>query len=646
MHDIKSSWHRFKTWNLFLILSIFTITPSTSQDIPNKALDSLYQLAYTKLGADDYYAALKTISKLQEIATEKNLDNYKADANHLLGLAYLQHYNYDKAEIHFFEAMTSNKERNDSLGQAINYANIMHLYVLAKDYDKYDAHIAQAKALDKKVNDHNRFYYYETELMRLYDLKKYDSLVYVSKQALYKIKNSPYSTNYTNKKKIESIKYRLEITYKLFLVYGLMEQNTEKDYAYKLLNTLEKVNLEAVLWYSARVFEHISKVRQYKELYHLRQNHIIKDSVLYYKNAAAQYAETAQILLKEKSAKNNKYLIHSISKDEELKRSQIAIENQAIENTLIKKIIYLFIAISIITFLFGIYFYSSSKKLNQTNRNLKKLQVDSNKFLNVVSHEIKTPLYNLQELMTKVLRERKAENQEDMGHINHSIINLRHAIDNSLQFSRFNYFALNRNVHNRPVNLVELLKKIQPYFSDILELHPCDIEIRHALKNEEFLVNETKLNIILRNILKNALEAPHVTKIIFEIEEHVITNDTSEIVFSIQDNGNGIPEKTLTDIEEKIILLPNENHHKGIRLGLILCNQILSLYDSKLSFQKTNHIHKVSFPIILQSIASDTQNHQNQFLQNTDWSRIFFNDNPIKNYEYLLLFLVEKGKKK
>ncbi|NQX85373.1 MAG: HAMP domain-containing histidine kinase [Flavobacteriaceae bacterium] len=613
MLDKKVFMQRFHLRSVSMLLSVFMITTSTSQDTQNKEIESLYDLAYSQMESDNYYESLQTIYKIHDIATEKNLDKYKAYANHLMGLSYLQHYAYEKAETYFLKAMVSFKARNDFWGQATTYPNLMHLYVLAKDYDKYNTHINQAKAIEKKVNDYNRFYYYETEMIRLYDLKKYDSLVYVSKKALHDIKSGNYSLGgYLDEAQRAAYKYRLEITYELFLAYGLTEKNIEKSSAYKLLNKLEKVNLEDVLWYSARVFEHSSRVRQYKELYHLRQQRINKDSVLYYKNSAAKFTEKAHILLKEKSAENNQYIIGTISKEEEIERTQIISKNQASENALIKKGNYLFVALSVITFFFVVYFYTSSKKLDHTNKDLKKLQADSNKFLGVVSYEIRTPLYALQHLVTKIISERKPEYKEEIGHINHSIINLRHAIDNSLQFSRLNYFSPNMDVYNRPVNLLQLIKNVRFYFRNVLELNQCEMEIRHALQNEKFFLNETKLNIVFKNILKNAIEAPDVSQVVFEMEEHILSKDTSKIVFKIRDNGHGIQQKTLVDIEQKRVLLQNENQHKGIRLGLILCNQILSLYKTQLSFDKTKDQHKVSFSLVLQSIASNTVQNANE----------------------------------
>ncbi|MCH2194166.1 histidine kinase dimerization/phospho-acceptor domain-containing protein [Kordia sp.] len=147
-----------------------------------------------------------------------------------------------------------------------------------------------------------------------------------------------------------------------------------------------------------------------------------------------------------------------------------------------------------------IYCYTSSKKLRKTNTDLQKLQADRNTFLGVVSHEIRTPLYALQELVAKLVSEQKGQNKEEIAHINNSIINLRHAIDNSLQFSRFNYFCINIHSHYREVNLIEFTKEIQQYFSAILQIHTCDIEIRHNLKNQLFVLDEAKLTIVFRNI--------------------------------------------------------------------------------------------------------------------------------------------------
>ena len=51
-------------------------------------------------------------------------------------------------------------------------------------------------------------------------------------------------------------------------------------------------------------------------------------------------------------------------------------------------------------------------------------------------------------------------------------------------------------------------------------------------------------------IFKNAEEASDVTKITFEIKEHIVSDTTSEILFRIEDNGKRIPEKTIEDIQQ------------------------------------------------------------------------------------------------
>ena len=629
--NFQKHFAAFKSLNMILLSCFFICFISTAQEIHDEKLDSLYQLTLQQMQSDKYYQSLKTINQIKELAAEKKLENYRADADNLLGLAFVQHYAYKKAEDHFHKAITSNKKRKDTVSLAINYANLLHLYVLAKNYDKYDAYIAEATSIDAKANNRNRFYYYESEMIRLYDLTKYDSLIYVSKKALNDLKNGPYFSVYTDKKQRDLVKHRLEATFELFLAYGLMEQNLEKENAYKLLNKLEKIKLDEVLWYSPRVFEHISRVRSYKELYHIQQEPIDKDSILYYKKATAFYTAKANTILKEKSAENNQYVINSINREEELKRMQIISENQANENALIRKINYLSIFFFMIAFSFLVYYYISSKKLRKANSDLKKLQADRNKFLAVVSHEIRTPLYALGELVTKLVNERKEQNKEEIAHINNSIINLRHAIDNSLQFSRFNYFGIDIRFYNRIVHLSAFSKDILQYFNLIAQLHNCEIAIQSNLQNHYFILDETKIAIVLRNILKNAIEAPNVSKIIFKINEHIISDETSEIRFSIQDNGQGIPKKTLDDIQHKRILLPSENEHKGIRLGLILCNQILSLYDTELSFNKQgNHHYEVSFTLPLKRETNVSEATLTEEYQKNKHNRILVvDDNKI-----------------
>lgn len=578
------------------------LQPSYAQQNKLAILDSLNNQAFLQLQSNQYYASLKTIEIFRFKAQEANVPLYVSKAYNITGLAYLQHYGYKKAETSFLKAIEIDIAIDSVTALAGHYANLIHLYALSKSYGKYKKAKPKAQYYSDLVNGKYQYSIYETELIRLYQQKKIDSLIETATKAVHFLETSELIHHPINHKGENQFKERLSITYNLFLAYGLMEQKVDLNKAYELLTEIDSEPLESILWYSPRVFEHRYKICYYKQRYFLLQGNLNKDSVVFYQNKADLAVEAANTLLKNSSSDNTDYVIKTITIEQDLEQLEITNRNQLTENEFIRKINYLYVFLSIIAVGFLVYFYRNLKKtrrfnaqLDAKNKELELLHEDKDNFLGVVSHEIRTPLYALQELITSDV----VENDSVVNtHINYSLFNLRHVIDNAFQYSRLKYFRVKIQPTESRINLLRFIEDIFEYYSAISGINSCDFSLNIDLVNSYFLFDSYKIKLLLGNLIKNAIEESSVSSVVLSVKETVVSESTSNVEFKVIDNGKGIEDEVWVNLEQKYAEF-KANVNKGMQIGLYLCKELLAMHNTKLQVDNSNGAHELFFSLVL-----------------------------------------------
>ncbi|HRI46524.1 MAG TPA: ATP-binding protein, partial [Ignavibacteriaceae bacterium] len=95
--------------------------------------------------------------------------------------------------------------------------------------------------------------------------------------------------------------------------------------------------------------------------------------------------------------------------------------------------------------------------------------------------------------------------------------------------------------------------------------------------------DEHLLNMLIRNLLTNAIKFTHVGGII----EFLADENFESISFSIKDNGVGIKEENLGLLFklDKHISTEGTNGEKGTGLGLVLCNEIVQKHGGRIDVE-------------------------------------------------------------
>ncbi len=217
----------------------------------------------------------------------------------------------------------------------------------------------------------------------------------------------------------------------------------------------------------------------------------------------------------------------------------------------------------------------------------KELNELKTKFLSLVSHEFKTPLSGI--LTSVVLAGKyKLEEQQDKRekHFN-TIKNKVHYLDNilndflsieRLESGKVNYkfttFSLSKLVNEVVYNANVTLKSGQ------------EIEYPQNIENISLHQDEKILELVLSNLLSNAIKySPENTLINFQIDF-----EDDKIIFTVTDQGMGIPDKDQKHIFERYFRAENALLNQGTGIGLNIAKVHLENLGGSIRFTSKEKI--------------------------------------------------------
>jgi K+-sensing histidine kinase KdpD len=207
-----------------------------------------------------------------------------------------------------------------------------------------------------------------------------------------------------------------------------------------------------------------------------------------------------------------------------------------------------------------------------------KLQQQQQNFMMAVTHELKTPIA-VAKLNMETLRKYDLEPQQKQKFI-----------DSALQeMNRLNALANNILVASQLENSQNSLTKEKINFSGL---------VRNVVKNAEKNITDKKwvlqvedelfinadgllLQMLISNLVENASKySPKESSITVELKRR-----TGKIIFSVIDEGPGIPQQEKKKVFEKFYRIGNEATRSapGTGLGLYLCKKIADYHKAQIN---------------------------------------------------------------
>jgi two-component system sensor histidine kinase VicK len=207
-------------------------------------------------------------------------------------------------------------------------------------------------------------------------------------------------------------------------------------------------------------------------------------------------------------------------------------------------------------------------------------------FIAVVSHELRTPLTSLHSalkiLATGRLGSLSKDGKQMLEIADDNTERLVRLVNNVLDLQRIESgdVKMEKQVCNVSALMIQATESMQPMAQQqgiILVVEPIDIEI---LVDSDYIVQA------LTNLLSNAIKFSSTDGTVWLTAER---QSHTEILFSVRDQGQGIPSDKLESIFERFQQVDSSDSRRkgGTGLGLTICRKIIEQHEGKIWAEST-----------------------------------------------------------
>lgn len=203
---------------------------------------------------------------------------------------------------------------------------------------------------------------------------------------------------------------------------------------------------------------------------------------------------------------------------------------------------------------------------------LEKRNEELNEYAHIVSHDLKSPLRNIDALVSWIKEDNQhtldATTHQNLELIEQTLETMENLISNILAYSSLD----SQESNNQMVSLEEVVQKILKII-----LIPENIAVNVVKKLPNMYGDVTKFQQLFQNLISNAIK--YIDKEFGIVEIDYIENET-HYQFSIKDNGIGIEKQYHDKIFKIFQSLSKRQDSNGI--GLSIAKKIVDLYQGKI----------------------------------------------------------------
>jgi len=220
----------------------------------------------------------------------------------------------------------------------------------------------------------------------------------------------------------------------------------------------------------------------------------------------------------------------------------------------------------------------SSEEKEDFIRELKETNNLKDQIFSMISHDLRSPFNSLLGFSEVLLSEYDSLTQRDVKEylkvINDSAKTLFGMTNNLLNYSRYQLGKF--QFQSCFINVNEAVKFSVEQFDDRIKRK--DLLVKKEISGETVIyADENMLNIILTNILSNAVKYSPVGGTIYISAASVIENDDETVLISIKDEGTGINKENKKKISRReMFTTPGTSKEMGTGLGLLLVQDFVT----------------------------------------------------------------------
>jgi signal transduction histidine kinase len=224
----------------------------------------------------------------------------------------------------------------------------------------------------------------------------------------------------------------------------------------------------------------------------------------------------------------------------------------------------------------AISFNEMGRSIKEIITELKMEQEKQKKFLDNVTHEIRTPLTNIlgyADLTQKI--DNLAQNKKYLDYISAEGERLLNMVNSLLELSRLNRYDLAVEKKNSELNII--LEQACSLMRDRAE--KFGIKVIYELAPVKAMVDGEKIKQVIINLLDNAIKYSEGDLITVRLRKEEMVH------ICVSDNGKGIPQFYVNSLTEPFYRVDKSRSRKlgGSGLGLSICREIIELHGGQIN---------------------------------------------------------------
>jgi two-component system, OmpR family, sensor histidine kinase VicK len=261
---------------------------------------------------------------------------------------------------------------------------------------------------------------------------------------------------------------------------------------------------------------------------------------------------------------------------------------------------------------------TKEKELNMANKSLLETDRFKNEFISMISHELRTPLvpikgYTQMLLKTEKFGELNEKQKKAIKAIYRNVIKQELLVEDILDCTKLEIGKL--NLSKKEITISNLFANIINDSKSIAEEKQVSIvaEIKTKSTTNTIYCDEKRIEQVFLNLIKNSIDfVPEKGgQIILSVEdekqleeedkEEEEDNKTTRYkIFTVKDNGRGIPRDKVGNLFKKFYQIDTSatRKHSGTGLGLVICKGIVETHGGKIWVDK-NHKNGLSIKFTL-----------------------------------------------
>jgi signal transduction histidine kinase len=226
--------------------------------------------------------------------------------------------------------------------------------------------------------------------------------------------------------------------------------------------------------------------------------------------------------------------------------------------------------------------FTNVHKEMMKEKELERMNENKNRILSILSHDLRSPLNNLQGVISLSASGALTRDEYDqcMKSLSISTFNLLEALDTTLQWTRTNFDGIKPTVAT--ANLSEIIPKIASLYEKPYQDKGIKLQLQLGVVN--VTSDPDILSIVFRNILSNAIKFTGGGNIIISTYQDGKTN-----IIAVKDSGTGMSALQIKSVlNGQYKSTEGTRQEKGAGLGLRLSKDLLAKINAHLEIESNS----------------------------------------------------------